>query len=594
MKTKAASGDGLALLDVTRPLTDPEDRALATSCREALAAYRAAVANGNASKLQTARARRALLHLGGDPDRSSASLRDYDHTRFGPFLGVSDEGSAAGAIRDAAFASPKVRALPKSIARTPLVVGAAVDAERLGGIGEIAVGPEEYADIWLACVDRILVTTNIGTRVNLRVYRREPRVVLTSSRPDAIETAKAKIAAEFKPFVDTPDKKPRPLTVFVDIHRNARMTAPQKKAALVELAAFVASGKAAGKRRAPEGHVLGLAAWVRLKRAGRDESLAAIDLAASAGLGTVLLDGVKRKAADVAISQAGLLEYFEPGLVGPILRRAKEKGVQLRAANLPDADTIARSIWVSLTTARSMGANLGKYGCFPLTRAEIDRVVGHIQGWLPNWSAAPVFFVDEGLLREGGVDVDRDLPRGIEIWLDTVAAHGVRVVLIDTINKATGRRLLKKSSDDKTGYLGMKQIERIETHARGLGIKVLWAGGIGPHEVLAMGKLGVFGIYVTSAAAATVPVGGSYVNEPVLPGMKEPSRDAVLRVKILLEAGFLSAKLGAKGSEKIDRAAAKLLAAIDAKDTPAIIKRTSALASACVAGWRTFWKPPAV
>ena len=205
-----------------------------------------------------------------------------------------------------------------------------------------------------------------------------------------------------------------------------------------------------------------------------------------------------------ALSLAGLLDYFPPGIVGPILRAAARKGVRVRAANLPDTDTIARSTWVGLTTARSHGANLGKYGCFPLTRIEIDQVVRQIQEWLSDWSAAPVFFVDQGLLREGHVDAGRDLTRGLRVWLETVAAHGVRVVLIDTVDKATGKRLLKKSAKDDAGFLGPNQIRDAENLARKLGIKVLWAGGLGLRDVYAMGKLGVFGVYVTSAAATTI------------------------------------------------------------------------------------------
>lgn len=575
-------------------LADGGESAFAESCREALAAYRAAVINGKVSSASKARARRAFLHLGGDPERGEASLKDYDHERYGPFLGVSDEGSAADEIRKAAFDSPKVQALPRSIPPRPLVVGLAVDAERLGGIGEVAVGPDEYADVWLACVDRTLVTTNIATRVNMRVYRREPRVLVRGGHGNAIEAAKAQIAAAFKPFVDTPDGKPRPLTVFVDIPRFlTKMTPAAKRAALRELAEFVAAGRAAGRRKAPKGHTLGLAAWVRRGLAGRDDSMAAIDLASSAGLRVVVLDGVKRKEADQAISLAGLLDYFPPGIVGALLRRAKQKGVTLRAANLPDTDTIARGIWVGLTTARSMGAHLGKYGCFPLTRPEIDHVVEQVQRWLPHWSAAPVFFVDQGLLREGAVDVESDLPRGIEAWLDTVAAHGVQVVLIDTIDKATGRRLLKKSSGDKTGYLGWKQIERIEAYAGRLGVRVLWAGGLGLADVFEMGKRGVFGIYVTTAAATTIPVGGSYVRDPALAGVKEPSREAVLRTKIVLEAGFLVSRLAGDIGARIDRIAETLLSSVAAGDVSAIRRATSALASACRAGWRAHWRSSA-
>ena len=585
--------DALALLDelARRALSNEENRALSRACSEALVAYRAAVAGGRPSRGIASRARKAFLHLGGDPGRSTASLKDYDHDRYGPFLGVSDEGSAAAQIRGAAYESPKVRALPRTIRPSPLQVGLALDAERLGGIGEVAVGPEEYADIWLECVDRLLVTTNIGTRVNVRTYRREPRVVLTSAQPGALARAKEEIAAAFKPFVETPDGRPRPLTVFVEIPRSARITRPKQKAALIELVAFVASGKGVGKKRAPVGHVLGFAVAVGRGLEGRDAAMDGIELAAIAGIGIVRIDGQKRRVADEAISLAGLLDYFEPGIVGPLLRRAHARSVHVRCANLPDTDTIARSIWVGLATARSMGANLGKYGCFPLTRPEIDHVVEQVQSWLPSWSAAPVFFVDQGLLHEAGVDVGNDLPRGMETWLDTVARHGVKVVLIDTVDKATGKRLLKRSAKDATGFLGPNQIQRIERYARKKGIKALWAGGLGLADAFAMGKLGVFGIYVTSAAATTVPVPatGSYVRDPALAGVKEPSKEAVLRTKILLEAGFLSAKLGAR-AERITRTAERLLEASGAGNANTAQRHTAALALACTKGWRTYWK----
>lgn len=573
------------------PDASAADRCLAVECREILGRYRAAVVgNGSVSRSLTADARRAFLHLGGDPERPRASLKDYDHERHGPFLGVSDEGSAASAIRDAAFASPKMRALARAAPRPPLVVGLAVDAERLVGIGEVVVGPEEYADIWLATVDRLLLTTNVGTQVNMRVYRPEPRIRIHSARAGAIARARAEITAAFKPFVDTPDRRPRPRTVFVEFPRAARLTVPQKGAVLQELAAFVASGKAAGKRRAPAGHVLGLAAAVGNGIGGRDASLAAIELAASAGLSVVLLDGRKTQKPPSSIARGGLREYFEPGLIGPLLRRARRRGVRLRPANLPDVDTIARSIWVGLNTARAMGAGLGKYGCVPLTLEEIEDVVDQIQQWLPDWSAAPVFFVDQGLVRAGSVDVERDLPRGIEAWLSSLARRGVRVVLIDTVDKANGRHLLKRSSDDQAGFLGPRQIERIEQFARrpDVEIKVLWAGGLGLSDAYEMGRRGVFGIYVTSAAATTIPVSGSYVRDPALAGLKEPSKEGVLRTKTLLEAGFLVTKLaGTDVGGRIEAAAENLLAALTAGDAAAITRRTKTLASACVTGWRT-------
>jgi hypothetical protein len=565
---------------------------LADACRQVLTDYRRAVTQGSVTLARKTRARRAFLHLGGDPARASASLKHYDHARYGPFLGVSDEGSAAGQIREAAFMSPKVRALPKARARTPLVVGMAVDAERLGGIGEVAVGPDEFADIWLECVDRVLITTNIGTRVNMRVYRREPIVILKSDSPRAIAAAKKAIDAEFKPFVETPDKRPRPLTVFVDIPRYVSLTTPRKEAALRQLVRYVASGKAAGQgsNAAPKGQELGLTAWVTRGPTGRNQAIDAVNLAASAGMRVVVLDGVRRRLADRSVSLAGLLDYFAPGLVGPILRAAAKRNVRVRTANLPDTDTIARSTWVGLTTARTNGANLGKYGCFPLTRIETDHVVQQIQQWLPAWSAAPVFFVDQGLLRESHVDIGRDLFRGLRSWLETVAARGVRVVLIDTIDKATGKRLLKKSANDDAGFLGPYQVRNAEALARKLGIKVLWAGGLGLRDAYDMGKLGVFGIYVTSAAATTVAVSGSYIRDPALAGVKEPSKEAVLRTKVLLEAGFLVAKLPAEMAGWIERLARTLLTSHETNDAPGVVRHSASLASACVTGWRVYWR----
>ena len=578
--------------DRHRPQTDQDARALAEASQQSLASYRRAVARGKVPAALRKQARTAFLHLGGDPARSTASLKDYDHERYGPFLGVSDEGSAAGAIREAGYESPKARALPRSVKPSPLVVGLALDAERLGGVGEVAVGPEEYADVWLDCVDRVLVTTNIGTRVNIRTYRREPRITLRQGDAAEIADAKTKIAAAFKPFVETPDGKPRPCTVLIDFHNTSPLDTGGKLAVLKELSAFVTAGAAAGGRKALPGQKLGLVVWPRLGPTGRDQTLAAIDLAADAGLDLVVVDGVKRKAADAAISLAGLLDYFAPGIVGPLLRHAAERRVTIRAANLPDTDTIARSIWVGLTTARNMGANLGKYGCFPLTLNEIDHVVAQIQSWMPTWSAAPVFFVDQGLMRNGAVDVERDLPRGLEAWLDTVASHGVRVVLIDTVDKANGRRLLKKAQNDTSGYLTPQQIQRVEMYARTKGIKALWAGGFHLRDAYDLGRLGVFGIYVTTAAATTIPVAGSYERDPALAGVKEPSKEAVLRTKTLLEAGFLSAKLENGAGRAIANAAAQLLATIDEPkpDVDRARKETAALARVCVDGWRSHWK----
>src|SRR5262249_36208737 len=108
---------------------------------------------GNGSKAQidkqeAARLRemagRGLIALAGQSEPTLSTLDQYNHRRYGPRLGVSDEGSAAEAVRRGAFASPKCAVLGSL---TPLTVGVAHDAERLGAIGEVCVGPKEYANI---------------------------------------------------------------------------------------------------------------------------------------------------------------------------------------------------------------------------------------------------------------------------------------------------------------------------------------------------------------------------------------------------------------------------------------------------------------
>src|SRR5262245_8872461 len=73
--------------------------------RQILRKYRAIV---SARRLPSRRWRsvalEALHYLGGDADRFGGSLIDYDHRRYGPFLGVSDDGSAAAEVCRAALA----------------------------------------------------------------------------------------------------------------------------------------------------------------------------------------------------------------------------------------------------------------------------------------------------------------------------------------------------------------------------------------------------------------------------------------------------------------------------------------------------------
>lgn len=481
--------------------------------------------------------REALSFLGGQPDRHNFSLKEYDHNLYGPYLGVSDEGSAAMAIRRAAYVSPKARTLGRKLSLRTL--GLAIDAERLGGIGEIPVGPDEYADIWSECADRLLISTNVGSHANLRLYNRAPIVVIASGggMSTALENAKTKLVSAFKPFLEAPGGA-RPLVVFVEFEFGSRSSEEFKQTVLRSLVKYVRTSGIA----APPIHKLGLNVRIGWGKKGFDSAIRAINLASSSGIEQVSIDGVVRKEADTVASFPGLLNYLPAELITPILLLAQEKRIHVSSVNVPDPDSVARDIWTGLNAARAMGLNLGKYGLFPLSLEECDCTVEKIQQWFPDWTAAPVFFLDQGIISSKKVYVGENVAEGVEVWLRVMAKHKVQVVLIDTVDKSKGWKILKTGSDPK-GILTSSQIAHLDALGQKLDIKLLWAGGISLDQVLQFGSLGVFGIYVTTAVSTMAPVQGTYLSDPGLSAEKEPTFAGVVAVKSLLEAGFLMERL---------------------------------------------------
>lgn len=516
-------------------LSPPQERRVAERHRELLRRYRAIASAGKRPAGEWRRAVfEALAYLGGDADRTSKSLRDYDHNRYGPFLGVSDDGDAADDICGAAMESPKAQALGR--AATPLNVGVGVDGERLGGVGEVPVGPIEFADIWSKCAGRSLTTTNVGARANIRNYLSAPLVKIDGGEAKAaLTSARARLGDAFGPFLITPDKKPRPLIVFVEFEFGSKRSDAERRTMLRTLVEHTKSGGIA----APRVHRLGLNVRIGWGPKGLATAFKAIELARSVGIKEVSVDGVVRKEADRAISFSGLTNYLAPELVTELLAQAKRKGVRVRPLKQVDPDTVARSIWSTLNTARGMNFHLGKYGLVPLTLEESEIVVRQVQRWFPHWSAAPVFYVDQGVVSDDGIYVSRDMVKGIRVWLRAMAKHGVKIVLIDTVDKAQGWKILRTGNDPK-GLLTTWEIAQLAALGEKLGIKVLWAGGITAPQAYDFGKLGVFGIYVTTAAAATVAVDGKYRRDPALPKRKRPTFGGVLKVKTLLEAGYLA------------------------------------------------------
>ena len=574
--------------------TKEADRKLADAYRNILRIYLDVVAGQSSSitnivdasqKKLIDLAREAFLYLGGQGEPSSVSLKDYDHETYGPYLGVSDEGSAAHVIREAALNTPKARLLKKIV---PITVGLSLDAERLGAVGEVPVGPKEYAEIYIQSVGRILTSTNVGTRLNLRYYLNNP-VVIVPEGPyqESINKAKDDLKERFRPFLKTPDGNPRRIIVYVKFEPKARRTISEKTAILKDLAAYVAESGISD----PKSHQLGLQQPIRYGIRGRNAALLALDMAATAGLRHVSIEGIARREAESSVSYPGFLNYLAPGLVGPILRCAAKNDINVHPKNEVDTNTIARNVWSSLNSARHMGLALGKYGTFPLTLEECDAVIGKVQTWFSEWSAAPVFFVDQGALSRKRIFVGRDVMAGLKEWLNIVSRHGVRVVLIDTMDKSKGYRLLR-TKDEPKGLLGPLQVHKINQMATQRGIKTLWAGGISIPQVFEFGKLGVFGIYVTTAVSAALPVSKAYWRDPMLTAEKEPTFAGVYRAKLLLEAGFLSSRTDCRPyKEKLEMLAGLLINNIMSKKPELEIKNAeNRLSELTTAAWTIYWK----
>jgi len=473
----------------------------------------------------------ALLQLGGTADPCNISLKHYDHIKYGPFLGVSDEGSAGGAIRHAALNSPKMKAIGTA---PPIIVGVALDAERLAAVGEVAVGPEEYRVIRLECLGSILTSTNVGTRLNLRYYKSRPIIYVKSGQIGKVIKAAVKdIQKIVEPFWHTPDGKSRPLTVLISFKPRTKFD--RRLAILKELQKVMQQGEICD----PTYHSLGLLTYLKRGKEGLSFAKRSIDLAKKAGVSEVAIKGNVLAEADDKISMPGILNYFSPCHASELLQYASKKNIIITPKNLVDPDTVARNVWSGLSAARHMGLELGKYGLFPLTLEESAEIMSLIQKWFADWTAAPVLYFDFPLVcRDKVYDADA-MVEGAKRWLDMVAKHKIPMVLFDTADKDKGLRILKDNEKDKKGILSIEQVKELDRYAGKKSIRVLWAGGITLPQVLEFGKLGVFGIYVTSSACAQIPVTASYGRDPMLPSVKEPTFAGVSKVKLLLEVGFL-------------------------------------------------------
>ena len=525
----------------------------------------------------------AFDELGGQPEPGLELLKDYDAQTFGPYLGVSGGPTATTVIRDAALSTPKVLTLAHSF---PLHVGVAHDAERLGSIGELPVGPDEYREIRLECIGRILTSTNVGARVNVRFYREPPIVWVNPGQPEEVlEKVLREAAEEVAPYVETPNGVPRPVTVYVRFVRGA------SREFRLKVLQALSDGFHSGEIGDPRFHNVGLLAKVRRAREGVEDVMRQLELAKQASISSVALEGVVRIAAADMVSMPGLLEYFNAAEVSQMLEQAEDSGIVLTPKNMVDTDTVARQLWTALSAARRMGLELGKYGLFPLTLRESELVVEAVQAWFKSWSAAPALYVDVPLVGSRWVYTPRNIAQGAREWLRMVARHGVGIVLIDTVDKSKGRRILKRDDGDKQGILTLDEIAALTEYGRSLGVEILWAGGIEIREAFDLGTICVFGIYVTTAASVSQPVTPEQARDVALAVEKMPTYYGVIRAKLALEAGFLVTQLSRRGFEReatsIREAAEAAIAEVADGGSPATTTGAErALSSALVEGWK--------
>jgi hypothetical protein len=383
-------------------------------------------------------------------------------------------------------------------------------------------------------------------------------------RASGAEHAIARLKELFAPFVKTASGKPRSLTVLLSV--DAKMTRGQRGQVLAQLCDAVAAGDFCK----PKWHRLGL-----LVDPGRGKGRVArakkgIDVAASAKLTEVALAGLDD-------------DRFGPDELDGLLKFAAAKKVRLHSRNRVDPQTTARHVWTGLTVARNMGLELGKYGLSPLSFEDQKEVVARIQYWFPHWCAAPVYYIDYPLVTAKGVYHGPSRGDGIRRWLEMVAKLGVRVVLIDTAKKSEGRHLLRDSAEDTRGFLTVAEIVGLNSFAADLGVKTLWAGGISLPQAYTFGKLGVFGVYVTSAAASLKPLSHQALRDPFLTSLREPQLEAVTRVKFLIEVGFLVGR----GAADLQADAEAMLAAVVSKNEPEAARLQAELHPRVVEAWRT-------
>ena len=485
------------------------------------------------------------------------ALATYDSESFGPLFAVSDEGSAGETIVNAAYASAKAKALWPI---DPVSLGVALDGERMTSAGEVPIGPPEYEDLSDAAAGRLLLTTNVGVRVNARLTQQLPEFAVTEKSAND-KPWLDNVFAAFEPFLHTPDGQPRPLTVRLSVDPNAPIKSLKGVVSKLE------AGRKEGKIGPVEIHQLSV--LVAFEDRITDDEIGVTErimqLAVDAGIRELAVDGDLREPARRRLGIQSLLNILDPEHLRRLLQLSRQLGIRLTYRYHVDVETAARTIWTGLHTARTNGFSAGKYGLMPMTLEEQGAVIEMITGWTADWTAIPAFYVDTPLLTAEDVYDDTRCKDAAKLWLKTARGAGAKLVLFDSPDRVNPRRLIRQANvANDIGVLTFSDIEEIVAYAKELGISILWSGGITSRQAFELAKRKVFGIFSTSSTAAKIAVTAAFEDDPRLAVENEPTDFGVRRIHAIIQGGFLSVAVGNRGkalAKSIADSSERLLAA---------------------------------
>jgi len=503
---------------------------------------------------------------------SKALLAEYDSDQHGPLFAVSDEGSAGPVVLDAALSSAKAAAGASS----PFRLGVILDGERMTSAGEVPIGPPEYGALSSAAAGQLFLTTNVGTRINVR---------LTGQLPEfpALEKSAEAVIAAFHQFLDTPDRRPRPLTVRLQFDPGADCT---------RLAALVGKlDEARKKGKIGPANIHQLSVLISFKEeittdAQLEQTEAVIGAAADLGVPEVAIDGAQLSYARRRWGAQGLLNVLSIPASNRLLKFATARGVRLRPRYQVDVDSAARTIWTGLEAARVNGFDAGKYGLLPLTLEEQGQVIELLTRWTSGWTAIPAFYVDTPLVTATEVFEVAQCEVSARRWLKAARGAGATTVLFDAPDRVNPRKLVQ-GSDSPDGVLTPDQIEALRDYSDLLGVKILWSGGITSAQAFDLARRRVFGIFSTSSTAAKIAVTAEFERDPRLAAENEPTEFGVQRMHAIIQGGFLSSRMGelhAGVARELEMATTNLVASGgEAAKSQAALE---ALNELLVRGWR--------